>query len=57
MDYDTLFFDLCWDVFAGEPSRASTFHAFDLAKEAGLPIIFDVIIALFLAFPAVAQMF
>ena len=29
-------------VFAGEPSRASTFHAFDLAKEAGLPIIFDI---------------
>jgi 5-dehydro-2-deoxygluconokinase len=29
-------------VFAAEPSRAATFHAFDLAKKAGLPIIFDV---------------
>lgn len=29
-------------VFAAEPSRAATFHAFDLAKAAGLPIIFDV---------------
>ncbi|MEM9732220.1 MAG: 5-dehydro-2-deoxygluconokinase [Pseudomonadota bacterium] len=29
-------------VFAAEPSRAATFHAFDLAREAGMPIIFDV---------------
>ena len=29
-------------VFAAEPSRAATFHAFDLAKKAGVPIIFDV---------------
>jgi 5-dehydro-2-deoxygluconokinase len=29
-------------VFAAEPSRAATFHAFALAKAAGLPIIFDV---------------
>ncbi|MEH6836742.1 MULTISPECIES: 5-dehydro-2-deoxygluconokinase [Falsihalocynthiibacter] len=29
-------------VFAAEPSRAATFHAFDLARAAGLPIIFDV---------------
>ncbi|MEM8978745.1 MAG: PfkB family carbohydrate kinase [Pseudomonadota bacterium] len=29
-------------VFAAEPSRAATFRAFDLAKAAGLPIIFDV---------------
>lgn len=29
-------------VFAAEPSRAATFHAFALAKKAGLPIIFDV---------------
>ncbi len=29
-------------VFAAEPSRAATFKAFDLAKDAGLPIIFDV---------------
>lgn len=29
-------------VFAAEPSRAATFHAFSLAKKAGLPIIFDV---------------
>jgi 5-dehydro-2-deoxygluconokinase len=29
-------------VFAAEPSRSATFHAFDLAKEAGLPVIFDV---------------
>jgi len=29
-------------VLAGEPSRSSTFRAFDLAKEAGLPLIFDV---------------
>ena len=29
-------------VFAAEPSRAASFHAFALAKAAGLPIIFDV---------------
>ncbi len=29
-------------VFAAEPSRSATFHAFDLAKQAGIPIIFDV---------------
>lgn len=29
-------------VFAAEPSRSATFKAFDLAKKAGLPIIFDV---------------
>lgn len=29
-------------VFAAEPSRSATFKAFDLAKQAGLPIIFDV---------------
>jgi 5-dehydro-2-deoxygluconokinase len=29
-------------VFAAEPSRAATFYAFDLAKKAGVPIIFDV---------------
>ena len=29
-------------VFAAEPSRSATFHAFGLAKKAGLPIIFDV---------------
>ncbi|MBM7069292.1 5-dehydro-2-deoxygluconokinase [Actibacterium sp. 188UL27-1] len=29
-------------VFAAEPSRTATFHAFDLAQKAGLPIIFDV---------------
>ncbi len=29
-------------VFASEPSRSATFAAFDLAKKAGLPIIFDV---------------
>lgn len=29
-------------VFAAEPSRSAAFHAFDLAKRAGLPIIFDV---------------
>ncbi len=29
-------------VFASEPSRTATFHAFDLARTAGLPIIFDV---------------
>ncbi|MEL7150387.1 MAG: 5-dehydro-2-deoxygluconokinase [Pseudomonadota bacterium] len=29
-------------VFAAEPSRTATFRAFELAKDAGLPIIFDV---------------
>ncbi len=29
-------------VFAAEPSRTATFHAFARAKQAGLPIIFDV---------------
>jgi len=29
-------------VFASEPSRGATFRAFELAKAAGLPIIFDV---------------
>ncbi len=29
-------------VFAGEPSRDSTFHAFDRASAAGLPVIFDI---------------
>lgn len=29
-------------VFAGEPSRSATFTAFDLAKQAGLPVIFDI---------------
>jgi len=29
-------------VFAAEPSRTAAFHAFDLARAAGLPIIFDV---------------
>jgi 5-dehydro-2-deoxygluconokinase len=29
-------------VFAAEPSRDATFHAFDLARAAGLPLIFDV---------------
>lgn len=29
-------------VFAAEPSRAATFRAFKLAKQAGVPIIFDV---------------
>jgi 5-dehydro-2-deoxygluconokinase len=28
-------------VFAAEPSRSAAFHAFDKAKAAGLPIIFD----------------
>lgn len=28
-------------VFAAEPSRSASFHAFDLAKAAGLPLIFD----------------
>jgi len=29
-------------VFAAEPSRSATFHAFEKAKAAGLPVIFDV---------------
>ncbi|WP_039017934.1 5-dehydro-2-deoxygluconokinase [Halocynthiibacter namhaensis] len=29
-------------VFAAEPSRSAAFHAFELARAAGLPIIFDV---------------
>ncbi|MFD0917375.1 5-dehydro-2-deoxygluconokinase [Pseudahrensia aquimaris] len=29
-------------VFAGQPSRDAAFVAFDLAKEAGLPVIFDI---------------
>ena len=29
-------------VFAAEPSRSATFAAFDLAKKAGVPIIFDI---------------
>lgn len=29
-------------VFAAEPSRGATFRSFDLAKKAGLPIIFDI---------------
>lgn len=29
-------------VFAAEPSRKATFRAFELARQAGLPIIFDV---------------
>lgn len=29
-------------VFAAEPSRSAAFHAFDLAKAAGLPLIFDI---------------
>ncbi len=29
-------------VFAAEPSRSATFHAFDLARAAGLPVIFDI---------------
>ncbi|MEM6325388.1 MAG: PfkB family carbohydrate kinase [Pseudomonadota bacterium] len=29
-------------VFAAEPSRSATFRAFELAKAAGLPIVFDV---------------
>ncbi len=29
-------------VFASEPSRSAAFHAFELARQAGLPIIFDV---------------
>ncbi|HID67308.1 MAG TPA: permease, partial [Roseibacterium sp.] len=29
-------------VFAAEPSRSATFRAFELAKAAGLPLIFDI---------------
>jgi len=29
-------------VFAAEPSRSAAFRAFDLAREAGLPLIFDI---------------
>lgn len=29
-------------VFAAEPSRGATFHAFALARAAGLPVIFDI---------------
>jgi 5-dehydro-2-deoxygluconokinase len=29
-------------VFAAEPSRSAAFRAFELARAAGLPIIFDV---------------
>ena len=29
-------------VFAAEPSRSAAFHAFELARSAGLPIVFDV---------------
>ncbi len=29
-------------VFAAEPSRSATFRAFELARKAGLPIIFDI---------------
>lgn len=29
-------------VFAAEPSRSAAFHAFDLAKAMGLPLIFDI---------------
>ena len=29
-------------VFAAEPSRTATFHAFDKARQAGLPVIFDI---------------
>lgn len=29
-------------VFAAEPSRGAAFHAFDLARKAGLPLIFDI---------------
>lgn len=29
-------------VFAAEPSRSAAFHAFELARTAGLPLIFDV---------------
>ncbi len=29
-------------VLAAEPSRSAAFHAFDLAREAGLPLIFDI---------------
>ncbi|MDA9865292.1 5-dehydro-2-deoxygluconokinase [bacterium] len=39
-DYGTLI--TAGTVFAAEPSRSATFRAFELAKAAGLPIIFDV---------------
>lgn len=29
-------------VFAAEPSRSSTFRAFQNARDAGLPVIFDI---------------
>ncbi len=29
-------------VLAAEPSRSATFHAFDMARDAGLPVIFDI---------------
>lgn len=29
-------------VFAADPSRSATFHAFDTARAAGLPVIFDI---------------
>jgi 5-dehydro-2-deoxygluconokinase len=29
-------------VFAAEPSRSASFRAFELARAAGLPIIFDI---------------
>jgi len=29
-------------VLAAEPSRSATFHAFDMARAAGLPVIFDI---------------
>lgn len=29
-------------VFAAEPSRSAAFHAFDLARAAGVPIVFDI---------------
>ena len=29
-------------VFAAEPSRGAAFHAFELAKAAGLPLVFDI---------------
>lgn len=29
-------------VFAAEPSRSAAFRAFDLAREAGLPVLFDI---------------
>ncbi len=29
-------------VFAAEPSRGATFHAFERARDAGLPVVFDI---------------